>query len=105
MPADRIVASVRDPAKATELAKKGVHIRACDFAEPNRLTATFAGATQVQVISVDKLGETALSFHRAAIEAACAAGARRVLYTSHMSARLDSLRAGTRLRRNRGVRG
>jgi len=36
MPADRIVASVRDPAKATELAKKGVHV------------------------SVDKLGETAL---------------------------------------------
>jgi len=26
MPADRIVASVRDPAKATELAKKGVHV-------------------------------------------------------------------------------
>jgi len=53
MPADWIVASVRDPAKATELAKKGVHVRACDFAEPNRLTATFAGATQVLVISVD----------------------------------------------------
>jgi len=75
------------------------------FCRAQPFDGEFAGATQVQVISVNKLGETALSFHRAAIEAACAAGARRVLYTSHMSARLDSLRAGTRLRRNRGVPG
>ncbi len=91
LPADRIVASVRDPAKATALAEQGVHVRAGDFAEPDRLAAAFAGAEQVLVVSVDKLGETALRLHRAAIKAARAAGAKRVLYTSHMGARKDSL--------------
>jgi len=87
---DRIVASVREPAKATELAERGAHVRAGDFAEPKRLAAAFAGATQVLVVSVDKLGEKALQLHHAAIEAAHAAGARRVLYTSHVGARGDS---------------
>ena len=90
LPAERIVASVRDPAKASALAERGVHIRAGDFAEPDGLAAAFAGAEQVLVISVDKLGETALGLHRTAIQAARAAGARRVLYTSHMGARKDS---------------
>ena len=90
LPADGIVASVQDPAKAAELAERGVHVRAGGFAEPSRLAAAFAGATQVLVVSVDKLGETGLRLHRAAIKAAHAAGAGRVLYTSHMGARGDS---------------
>ena len=90
LPADRIVASVRDPAKAAAFAERGVDVRAGDFAEPDGLAAAFSGATQVLVVSVDKLGEQALRMPRAAIEAARAAGARRVLYTSHMGARADS---------------
>jgi len=90
MPADRIFASVRDPAKAAGFAAKGVHVRTGDFTRPDDLAAAFTGATQVLVTSVDKLGEAALKMHRDAIEAACAAGARRVLYTSHMGARTDS---------------
>ena len=39
---------------------------------------------------MDKLGEAALRMHRAAIEAARAVGARRLLYTSHIGARADS---------------
>ncbi len=89
-PADRLVASVRDPSKASALAEQGVTVRAGDFAEPETLPAAFAGAEQVLVVSVDKLGETALRLHRTAIEAARAVGARRVLYTSHMGARADS---------------
>jgi uncharacterized protein YbjT (DUF2867 family) len=91
LPADRIVASVRDPAKAAALADRGVHVRAGDFAEPGGLAAAFAGAAQVLVVSVDKLGETGRRLHRAAIEAARAAGARRVLYTSHMGTHADSV--------------
>jgi len=71
MPVDRIVASVRDPAKAAAFAARGVHVHAGDFTAPDGLEAAFAGATQVLVTSVDKLGETALQMHRAAIEAAC----------------------------------
>ena len=91
MPADGIVASVRDPAKATTLADRGVHVRAGDFAKPDEMTAAFAGASQVLVISVDQLGEQGRRLHRAAIEAARAAGARRVLYTSHMGTHADSV--------------
>ena len=90
MPAGRIVASVRDPAKVATLAEKGVDVRAGDFAEPRGLATAFAGASQVLVVSVDQLGEAARRLHRAAIEAARAAGARRVLYTSHMGTHATS---------------
>ena len=70
MPADRIVASVRDPARAAEFSAQGVHVRAGDFTAPDSLPAAFAGATQVLVISVDKLGDPALAMHRAAMRAA-----------------------------------
>ena len=90
LPANQIIASVRDPAKATAFAERGVSVRAGDFAEPDELAKAFAGADQVLIVSVDKLGEAALRLHHTAIEAARAAGARRILYTSHMGARTDS---------------
>ena len=90
VPANQLVASVRDPSQATALAERGVQVRAGDFAQPESLPAAFAGATQVLIISANKLGEEARRLHRAAIEAARAAGARRILYTSHMGARADS---------------
>ena len=91
LPADRIVASVRDPVRATAFAERGVDVRAGDFANPEQLATAFSGATQVLVVSVDKLGEQALGMHHAAIQAARAAGVLRVLYTSHMGARANSL--------------
>ena len=89
LPASRIVASVRDPAKAKALADQGVHVRAGDFARPADLLTAFEGAEQVLVVSVNQLGEPARRLHHAAIEAARAAGTRRVLYTSHMGARMN----------------
>ena len=86
----RIAAGVRDPDGATVLATRGIDVRACDFTRADDLVAAFAGAAQVLVVSVDKLGEPALRMHRSAIEAARAAGARRVLYTSHVGARAHS---------------
>ena len=90
MPADRVIASVRDPLRAAALAGKGVHVRAGDFAQPDGLATAFAGATQVLVVSVDRLGEAGRRLHRAAIEGVRAAGARRVLYTSHMGTHATS---------------
>ena len=91
IPADQIGVSVRDPEKARSLADRGVRVRHGDFAEPATLTHAFEGATQVLVISSGASGEVALRFHRHAIEAARASGARRVLYTSHMGAGPTSL--------------
>lgn len=46
----------------------------------------FEGASQALIVSVNSHGETAVRQHRVAINAAKAAGARRILYTSHMGA-------------------
>ena len=90
VPADEIVASVRDAAKAKAFAARGVHVRMGDFADPASLAMAFADAEQVLVVSPDKLGEEGRRLSRTAIEAAYDAGARRVLYTSHMGTHADS---------------
>ncbi|MEU8362896.1 NmrA family NAD(P)-binding protein [Nonomuraea sp. NPDC048882] len=86
VPAGRIGVSVRDPRKAGTLAAQGVRVRQGSFADAGSLAHAFEGATQVLIVSVDLMGEEAVRLHRTAIGAAVAAGARRVLYTSHMSA-------------------
>ncbi|MEU6383948.1 SDR family oxidoreductase [Streptomyces bauhiniae] len=86
VPADRVGVSVRDPKKAEDLAARGVRVRKGDFTDPAGLAHAFEGAAQVLIVSVDHFGEEAVQWHRTAIEAAVKAGARRVLYTSHMGA-------------------
>jgi uncharacterized protein YbjT (DUF2867 family) len=86
VPAHQVGASVRDPGKARALAAQGVRVRHGDFTDAASLAHAFEGATQVLIVSVDKMGDEAVKQHRAAIDAAVAAGARRILYTSHMGA-------------------
>ena len=92
VPAGQLGVSVRDPDKAKEFAEQGVRVRRGDFADPASLGHAFEGADQVLLVSSNALqyGGDTLAQHRAAIEAARAADARRVLYTSHMGARTDS---------------
>jgi NAD(P)H dehydrogenase (quinone) len=90
VPAGGIAVSVRDPDAVADLAERGVRVRRGDFAEPATLAAAFEGAEQVLVVSVNALGDEARARHRAAIGAAAAAGARRIVYTSHQGARADS---------------
>lgn len=92
VPPERIGASTRDPSKADALAQAGVSVRHGDFSKPDTLRAAFAGATQVLIVSSDaeRLGQDAVAQHRAAIDAARAAGARRIVYTSHMGANPSS---------------
>ena len=90
LPADDLAVSVRHPAKATDIAERGVQVRRGDFADPTSLGAALKGVGQVLLISADKLGEEALRLHHAAITAAREAGVRRILYTSHMGARHGS---------------
>jgi NAD(P)H dehydrogenase (quinone) len=90
VPASQLIASVRDPQKAIALVAQGVRVRAGDFTQPEGLATAFAGADQVLVVSPDQIGEAGRQLSRTAIEAARTAGARRVLYTSHMGAQADS---------------
>ncbi|MFJ2261667.1 NmrA family NAD(P)-binding protein [Streptomyces sp. NPDC087844] len=92
VPADRIGVSVRDPlkAEAKTFAEQGVRVRQGSFTDAASLAHAFESAAQVLIVSVDKMGEEAVRRHRAAIDGAVAAGARRILYTSHMGADASS---------------
>ena len=93
VPASQVGVSVRDPAKASDLAALGVRVRRGDFADPASLSDAFEGASQVLIVSsnASAYGGDPLAQHHAAIEAARAAGTKRVVYTSHMAASRASL--------------
>lgn len=91
VPAAEIGVSVRDPEQARDLEKQGVRVRQGDFADPASLAHAFEGASQVLIISANETGGDAVRMHAAAIGAAKAAGARRILYTSHMGSSPASL--------------
>ncbi|WP_369054224.1 NAD(P)H-binding protein [Kineococcus terrestris] len=86
LPAERLAVAVRDPARAQHLADRGVRVRRADYADPASLPAAFAGAEQLLLVSASDPAADAVALHRAAVEAATAAGVGRVLYTSHQGA-------------------
>ncbi len=90
-PAGRIGVAVRDASRASALAAQGVRVRPVDAAEPVTYAHAFKGATVVLVVSAPLLGEAGVAANRTVIDAAWAAGAERVVYTSHQAAAHDSL--------------
>ncbi len=63
-----------------------------DFDRPETLAAAFAGVDRLLLISTDSLGTPGhrIAQHRAAIDAAVAAGVKHLLYTSTTNASLES---------------
>ena len=90
LPAAELAVAVRDPAKAGRFAERGVQVRRADYADPASLPAAFAGADQLLLVSSSDPGADAVSLHRAAVDAAVAAGVGRILYTSHQGAAPDT---------------
>ena len=82
------VAGTRDPNSpfARELAASGVEIRRADFDDPKTLPAAFAGVEAALFISTYAPNSERLAQNRNAIEAAKAAGVRRLAYTSFAGA-------------------
>lgn len=80
--------SVRDPSRAAELAALGVRVRRGDFSDPQSLGPAFEGASQLLIVSSNgrATGSDPLVQHQNAIDAARAAGVRRIIYTSQISA-------------------
>lgn len=76
-----VVLVTREPSKLGDLAARGAQVRRGDFSEPSSLTEAFAGATRVLIVSTDVVGQR-VPGHVAAIEAAKAAGASLIAYTS-----------------------
>ena len=89
LPADQIGVSVRDVKKAQHLADRGVRVRRGAYEDPAALRDAFEGADEVLLVSSNEPVDT-VPLHRTAIEAAVAAGATRIYYTSHQGAGLDS---------------
>jgi NAD(P)H dehydrogenase (quinone) len=85
VPASTIVAGVRDPAKAGDLAARGVELRVADYDRPETLAAAFAGIDRVLLISGNAVGQRSRQ-HGAVIDAAKAAGVKLIAYTSILRA-------------------
>lgn len=92
VPAGEIVAVVRTPEKAADLAALGVVVRAGDYTQPQTLAAAFAGVSRLLLVSSNDIGGDRAAQHRAAIDAAKAAGVELVAYTSVL--RADTSRLG-----------
>jgi NAD(P)H dehydrogenase (quinone) len=85
IPADRIVAAVRNPAKANDLAERGVIVREADYSRPDTLRSALAGVEKLLLISSTEVSGR-LPRHRAVIDAARAAGVSLIAYTSMLHA-------------------
>lgn len=93
VPAGEIVAAVRTPAKAADLAALGVIVRQADYGQPETLEAAFAGVDKLLLISGSEVGQREAQ-HKAVIEAARAAGVGFIAYTSLLHADTSPLGLG-----------
>lgn len=93
VPASQIVAAVRDPGKAADLADQGVAVRHADYNDPASLDAAFEGATKVLLISSNDLGNR-VPQHRNVIDAAVRAKVGLLAYTSLLHADRSTLALG-----------
>jgi NAD(P)H dehydrogenase (quinone) len=90
VPAGKIVAAVRSPEKAADLAALGVVVRAADYAKPETLASAFAGAEKVLLISSNALCAREEQ-HKTVIDAAVAAKVKLLAYTSVLRADTSKL--------------
>lgn len=91
IPASQLAVAVRDPARAADLAARGVTVRQADYTQPASLRAAFAGATKLLLISSNDVGGGRASQHKAAIGAALEAGVGHIVYTSILHADRSTL--------------
>ena len=85
VPAANLIAAVRTPAKAADLAALGVQVRQADYNDGASLDAAFKGATKILLISSSEVGQRAQQ-HQNVIDAAKRAGVSLLAYTSVLRA-------------------
>lgn len=76
-----VVLLTRNPGSLSDLAERGVTVRAADFDRPQTLDSAFDGVQRVLLVSTDAVGRR-LAQHATAIAAAERAGVQHVVYTS-----------------------
>ncbi len=85
VPAGDIVAAVRDPQKAADLAARGIQVRQADYSRPETLGPALAGTDRLLLISSSEVGQR-FDQHRNVVEAAVAAGVGLIAYTGILNA-------------------
>jgi NAD(P)H dehydrogenase (quinone) len=91
LPANQVIAAVRDPLKVPELRALGVQVRRADYDDPETLAEAFAGVESVLLISAVVPGQR-LRQHASVIDAAKHAGVKLIAYTSMLRADTSSLK-------------
>jgi NAD(P)H dehydrogenase (quinone) len=88
--ASSIVAIVRNPSKAADLATRGVAVRQADYTDLAALEKALAGVEKLLLVSSSEVGQRAAQ-HRNVITAAKRAGVKFLVYTSLLGADTSSL--------------
>ncbi|MGB2064195.1 MAG: SDR family oxidoreductase [Marinomonas gallaica] len=88
--ADGIVAAVRSPDKADDLAQLGVIVRKADYTDPASLKAAMVGVKRVVLVSSSEVGQRAPQ-HQNVIDAAKDAAIELLAYTSILHAETSPL--------------
>jgi NAD(P)H dehydrogenase (quinone) len=80
MPANQIIALVRDEAKASKLKDAGIIIRVGDYLQPASLTTAFSDVNKAVLVSSNNFNDR-LGQHKNVINAAVTAGVSHLSYT------------------------
>lgn len=83
--ADKIVAIVRNPAKAAALSQQGIVVRQADYTDQAAFTQALNGVDKLLLISSSEVGQRAVQ-HQNVINAAKAADVKFIAYTSLLHA-------------------
>lgn len=77
-----IVASAHSPSKIDDFSRRGINVKEADYDDPASLTEAFAGSEVLLLIPSIAPVEHRVRQHGNAVEAAAAAGVKRVLFAS-----------------------
>ena len=92
VPASEIVAAVRTPEKAADLAALGVQVREADYTKPDTLASALAGADKVLLISGNDISADRVAQHQGVVDAAKSADVKLLAYTSILHADTSPLK-------------
>jgi NAD(P)H dehydrogenase (quinone) len=90
VPAGQVRLGSRQPDRIASFAARGAETVAADFDDPRSLARLFAGRRVVLIISSDAANDRRRAQHKAAFEAARAAGIERIVYTSFTNPGIQS---------------
>lgn len=97
LPASALAVTVREPARAADLAALGLTVHAANYDDPASLARALAGIERVLLIASNELGKRKQQ-HRNVIEAARHAGVRFIAFTSLLHADRTPLGLGDEYR-------